>query len=114
MIAFFAGAVLQITHPSDPPVRVESNKQSGGVTAGWINNYNQYVTSSDVVPSLSTELVKEPQTNGKYSLTLVFHNTSLVPIELVSVRYTVGSEIIGLEPSFGRKTIPRDSKMDLK
>jgi hypothetical protein len=115
IIALFA-ALLSAASPHRPsrPVQVQSQGQSGGVTAGWVGNINQYVVASDLAPSLLSELSKSATHDGKYSLTLTFHNPSAVPIDLVYVRYSVGSEIIGSEPSFGRKRIAAGAKLDLR
>ena len=53
MIGTLLWVLLQASSPDVPPgVDVQSQNQSGGVTVGWINNYNQYVTDSDTVPSI--------------------------------------------------------------
>ena len=109
-----AWSVLALAPVDRPRAQVSSKNQSGGVTAGWIGTVNQYVSSSDLAPSLSTELIKSASRDGRYSLTLTVRNASTVPIELAFVRYSVGAEVRGLELSYGRKVVRGSSKLDLR
>ncbi len=93
--------------------QVTSSHQSGGVTANWVGTINQFVSAADDRPSLASELISSPASNGKFLLKLRLRNPTSRPINLDTVRYALSGRILGVESSFGKSLIEPSATIEI-
>lgn len=89
---------------------VQSKGQRGGVTAGSIGrvdvkNFTNYITASDLGPSLVTELKAVSNSPNSRSVYIVFRNPTSRPVSIMSIKYRGKGNLHGLQNSFGMQVV---------